>query len=250
MNLIIIYFAIKYKGYFHDIYNAIKKKEFIPIDELHKLKEKIEKEEIKVITILDDEYPEELKLISNPPFTLFYEGNINLLKEKKIMMTGDFLNQKIEEFTFKSLEEISKNHTLISNNSKGVDETIVDFCINKDKKIIVVSANGLENPYFAKEIDTRKLNKDNYLIISEYPNQVNLNKRRLIQRNRISIGLSSSLIICSSEKQSKILSLVSFSLEQGKDVFCYPGLQDENDGNNLLIQDGAIMITSIKDNLN
>ena len=86
-------------------------------------------------------------------------------------------------------------------------------------------------------------------MLSEYPNNVNINKRRLIERNRISIGLSKALIIASSNKESRILSLVSFALDQGKEIFCYPGIQTKEDGNNILIQDGATMITSIKDKI-
>ena len=251
MNIILIYFAIKYKGYFHDIYNAIKKKEFIPIDELEIIKNKIENGEIKAITIIDDEYPESLKLINNPPFVLFYEGNKELLKnDNKMILTGDFDNENINSFLDDSLNELSNDFILISNNSRGLDQNIIEKIHNKNNKLILISANGLNNPYFAKEIDIEKWNKENILIISEYPNDVNLNKRRLVQRNRLSMGLAKFIVIASSFKDSKILSLVSYALEQGKDVYCYPGLQNENDGNNLLIQDGAIMITSIKNRNN
>lgn len=248
MDLILIYFAIKYKGYFHEIYQAIKNKEYVSIEDLEKVKTKIDNQEIQAITIIDDDYPESLKLINNPPFVLFYKGNKKLLKEDILLLTGDFLNEKISKFLYESMNEISKNHTLISNFSKGLDEEIVDYFIEQNKKIILISANGLQDPYFAKKLDFLNINK-NILILSEYPEGVNLNKKRLIQRNRISMGLSKALIIASSNKQSKVLSLVSFALEQGKDVFCFPGLQDDNDGNNLLIQDGAIMITSIKNRI-
>lgn len=40
------------------------------------------------ITIFDDEYPDELKEINCPPFVLFYRGNINLLKEKKLCLVS------------------------------------------------------------------------------------------------------------------------------------------------------------------
>ncbi|WP_022935315.1 DNA-processing protein DprA [Mesomycoplasma moatsii] len=248
MDLILIYFAIKYKGYFHEIYQAIKNKEYVSIEDLEKVKTKIDNQEIQAITIIDDDYPESLKLINNPPFVLFYKGNKKLLKEDILLLTGDFLNEKISKFLYESMNEISKNHTLISNFSKGLDEEIVDYFIEQNKKIILISANGLQDPYFAKKLDFLNINK-NILILSEYPEGVNLNKKRLIQRNRISMGLSKALIIASSNKQSKVLSLVSFALEQGKDVFCFPGLQDDNDGNNLLIQDGATMITSIKNRI-
>lgn len=249
MNLVLIYFAIKYKGYFHDIYNAIKKKEFIQMEELEKIGEDLSSGKIKAITIIDEDYPEPLKQINQPPFVLFYEGNKELLKEKLIMLTGDFSNENINKFINESAFELSKNYTLVSNFSKGLDEKIIDNLIKNNQNLILISSNGLANPYFGKNINELKFNKDKYLIISEYPENVNLNHKRLIQRNRISIGLSEALIIASSYKESKISNLVSCALEQGKDIFCFPGLQSENDGNNLLIRDGAKMITSIKNKI-
>lgn len=249
MNLVLIYFAIKYKGYFHDIYNAIKKKEFIQMEELEKIGEDLSSGKIKAITIIDEDYPEPLKEINQPPFVLFYEGNKELLKEKLIMLTGDFSNENINKFINESAFELSKNYTLVSNFSKGLDEKIIDNLIKNNQNLILISSNGLANPYFGKNINELKFNKDKYLIISEYPENVNLNHKRLIQRNRISIGLSEALIIASSYKESKISNLVSCALEQGKDIFCFPGLQSENDGNNLLIRDGAKMITSIKNKI-
>lgn len=250
MNLVIIYFAIKYKGYFHDIYQAIKQKEEINFEDLLSIKKMLETNEIKAITIVDDDYPESLKLINNPPFVLFYKGNKELLKNEILLVTGDFSNENIEKFTSESLIEINKNHTLISNNNKGFDEQIINHCLKEKCKIIFVSPNGLNNPYFGKQIqDEVDFDFQNHLIISEFPNDVNLNHRRLIQRNRVTIGLSKALIIASSYKKSKINSLVSLALEQGKDIFCFPGIQNEEDGNNLLIQDGATMITSIKNKI-
>lgn len=249
MNLVLIYFAIKYKGYFHDIYNAIKKKEFIQMEELEKIGEDLSSGKIKAITIIDEDYPEPLKQINQPPFVLFYEGNKELLKEKLIMLTGDFSNENINKFINESAFELSKSYTLVSNFSKGLDEEIIDKLIKNNQNLILISSNGLINPYFGKNINELEFNKDKCLIISEYPANVNLNHKRLIQRNRISIGLSEALIIASSYKESKISNLVSCALEQGKDIFCFPGLQNENDGNNLLIRDGAKMITSIKNKI-
>ncbi|MBR2998958.1 MAG: DNA-protecting protein DprA [Mycoplasmataceae bacterium] len=249
MNLILIYFSIKYKGYFYEIYNALKRREFVPIEELEEIERQLNNKELNAITIIDEDYPEELKQINKPPFVLFYKGNKKLLLENKLLLTGDFSNPYIENFLNDSIDEIYKKHILISNLSKGLDENIINYIIEQKKKIILISSNGLENPYFAKDIENLPFIKDNFLLLSEYPNNVNINKRRLIERNRISIGLSKALIIASSNKESRILSLVSFALDQGKEIFCYPGIQTKEDGNNILIQDGATMITSIKDKI-
>lgn len=212
-----------------------------------KTQKKIKDENIKYITIVDDDYPDILKQISNPPFVLFYKGNKELLKTDCLFFTGEFSNEKILNFTLNSSKEISKTFTLITQYSKGLDEIIVSYILKNKKNIIFISPNGITNPYFANHIKLVP-KQNNILIISEFPNDVSVNKIRLVQRNKLSIGLSKILIIASSYQKSRISNLVSHALSQGKDVFCFPGTQNEDDGNNQLIKDGATLITSIVNN--
>ena len=65
--------AIKYKGNWNDIYNAISQRE--ELEGSYMLKVALGYEG-KYITILDEEYPEHLRQSFKAPFVLFYEGNI------------------------------------------------------------------------------------------------------------------------------------------------------------------------------
>ncbi|MGL5204832.1 MAG: DNA-processing protein DprA [Metamycoplasmataceae bacterium] len=243
MNLILIYFALKYKGDFINIYNALKKKEIVDPFEIDELEKKINDGEIRAITILDDEYPNNLKIIANPPFVLFYEGNNSLLNKNALCLVGDEISEITLKYMEQAVKETSKNNVLITNYFKGFEEKIVNYYLDFKKQIIFVSSNGLSKPYFAN-----KVNVDiNSLIISEYPSDVNVNKKRLKDRNRITAALSNALIIFSSKKESGIINLVTNFLDQGKEIYCYPGTQNENDGNNILIKEGANLITSIND---
>ncbi len=243
MNLILIYFSIKYKGDFISIYNALKNKEIVDPEEIDELENKLNYENLKIITILDNEYPEELKVIANPPFVLFYKGNFSLMKKNSLCLVGETSSDIILNYVHQAVEQTSKNNVLITNYFKGLEEVIVNYYLQNNKEIIFVSCNGIDEPYFAKNIHI----KDNLLLISEYPTGVNINKKRLKERNRIVAAISDALIVFSSKKESGIMNLVTNFLNQGKEIYCYPGLQNENDGNNLLIKDGANLITSIDD---
>lgn len=81
MREILIYLALKYNGNFFKIYEAIQRKEIVPIKELKEAVRKIETQEIKAIKILDDEYPKVFKRCEYSPIVLFYEENINLLNK-------------------------------------------------------------------------------------------------------------------------------------------------------------------------
>lgn len=241
MNWVLIYFAIKYKGDFSNIYNALKNKEVAPIEELEKIKINLQSGQIKAITIVDDDYPESLKQINKPPFVLFYEGNKKIINDSYLVFTGEFTNDAIDKFVDESAIEIAKQYSLVSCAAKPMDYRIINKFLQLKRNVIVVLPNGTNNfEHEIKDVD------NNLLIISECPNDTQINKKRIHQRNRLAIGLSTMLIIASSYKKSSIMNLVTCSLDQGKDVYCYPGLQNEFDGNNLLIQDGAHLITSIK----
>jgi len=65
---ILIYLAIKYRNNWDAMYEAIKEKEIINEEDLKPALEKIKGE---VITIIDENYPKELKTKVKPPFVIF-----------------------------------------------------------------------------------------------------------------------------------------------------------------------------------
>jgi DNA processing protein len=82
---IIIFLAVKYKGDWNAIYQAIKQKELVDEPDVQQALQSIK---CHVVTIIDDDYPEALKKIYKPPFVLFYYGDLGLahLMEKSIQL--------------------------------------------------------------------------------------------------------------------------------------------------------------------
>ena len=73
MNEILIAFSQKYNGHFFRILEALHENEKLTNEELnHYLNHVEEMHE----TILSDKYPSSIRKIPNPPFVLYYEGNL------------------------------------------------------------------------------------------------------------------------------------------------------------------------------
>lgn len=85
--------AKKYGNDWKSIYNALQTKEVI---------EDFTPNIYKAITILDDDYPDYLKQINQPPFVIYYDGDICALQHKKLVaLFGD------NDFDFKPNDIVS-----------------------------------------------------------------------------------------------------------------------------------------------
>ena len=68
------------------------------------VKEALEKlRTTQTLTILDEDYPKSLKEMQQPPFVLYYQGDLALLKKKKIGVMG---NRRPSVYGIKSCQSI------------------------------------------------------------------------------------------------------------------------------------------------
>lgn len=238
MNIILIYFAIKYKGDWDKIYKALEEKEKVTLEEIRNLEEKLKSSKWQIITILDMNYPNKLKEAYKPPFVIWYKGDINLLDNKFICATGNQVDSMTKDRIQKFVSEIEKNYLIINPSFKGVDELVMS---ESQKPNLVILANGLNDPYLNHQI------KKTDLIMSEYPEDAHVSKDRLRNRNRLIAAFSETLILFTSKKDGPINNLITNFLNLGKEIYCFPGDGSEEDGNSELIKQGANLITSIKD---
>ncbi len=238
MNIILLYFTIKYEGDWDLIYSALEKKEIVSPEEIKLLENKIKEKKWNFKTILDNDYPKQLKEAYKPPFVVWYKGNIDLLKKNIICVTGNDVDQKTNQRIKKFVPEITKSSCIISMYYQGVDREI-EKIINE--KAIYVLANGLD------QIHSQIKNKKNSLFLSEYPEGIKLSKQRCKDRNRLTASFAKMLILFSSLKDGPINHLITNFLNLGKEIYCFPGDGSKQDGNSELIKQGANLITSIKD---
>ena len=69
MEEILVYFALKYNGDFDLILKALEEKEYVEEEDKKRMLSKVKS---KYTTIISEDYPDQLKEITCPPFVLFY----------------------------------------------------------------------------------------------------------------------------------------------------------------------------------
>ena len=209
---------------------------------------------IEEIYIENNEYPEQLRNIYNPPLKIYVLGDKELLKQRGIAVVG---TRKATEYGKKVALQISKNLSknginIISGLALGIDEyahlgTLYSDCKGKT---IAVLGSGIDNIYPKQNINlAKKIIKNGGCIISEYPVGTKPDKCNFPQRNRIISGLSNGVVVVEASEKSGALITADFALEQGKEVFAIPGniLMSGSIGTNNLIKQGAKLVTSYID---
>ncbi len=229
----------------------VEKRKSINPDELW---EKINKENIKLITIQDEDYPELLKQIPAPPYLLYAKGNLDCLKMPMISIVG---SRKFtpygQQMTTNFAKELSQaGFCIVSGLALGIDAIAHCGALDANGKTIAVLGNSLDdiniyprnNFALAQEIIAK-----GGLLLSEFPVPTHANVGTFPMRNRIVAGLSYGTLVTEAAQESGSLITANFAVEFNREVFAVPGnissLQSE--GANNLIKKGAKMTTSISD---
>lgn len=215
--------------------------------------EKLVKENIKILTIKDKNYPKLLKEIYDPPALLYVKGEIKEQDEFAISVVG---TRKISQYGKQVIPDIvqelaSNKITIISGLALGADTLAHQAAIAVQGRTIAILGSGIDNqsiyPYVNKSL--AQIIANNGAVISEYPLGTLPLKQHFPARNRIVSGLSLGTLIIEAPSDSGALITARLAIEQNRDVFAIPGsiYSPNSQGPNSLIKQGAKPITCAQD---
>ncbi len=211
------------------------------------------KNNIKIITILDNNYPEKLKNIDNPPRVLYLKGNSNLLYENNniaIVGTRHPTNYGKTVTELFSSELTKNNFNIVSGMADGVDTIAHTNCLKNGGKTIAVLAGGLYHIYPAlnKKL-SEEVEKEGLLLTDKAPDYV-AKPYDFPKRNRIIAGISEGVLITEASSKSGTMHTKEYAINYGKELFVVPGniTSEKSNGCNKLIKDiHSIMVTEVDD---
>jgi len=185
---------------------------------------------------------DELSSMKKYPEELFYIGNLELLKRKRISIIGTRRpNSYTKEFTYKLASKFSNvGICIISGAAMGVDALAHQGA--KSNNTIAVVANGLDIRYPSVNknliIDIEK----NGLILSAYKEKEKARNYTFVLRNEIVVALSEFLIVTEADLNSGSLTSVNYALKMGKKVYTLPHRINESLGTQELVKKGLVEV--------
>ncbi len=213
----------------------------------------MEKHDVHVLTLEDSFYPSKLLQIPDMPIFLSYRGNIELLDQPQIGIVGtremSHYGKRIVERFVPTL--VRAHLVTVSGLARGVDALVATETMRAGGKTIAVLGNGLasihprSNSRIADDIM-----KNDGLILSEFPLDMEPDKYTFPARNRIIAGLSEGTLVCEAPKGSGSVITADFAIDYNREVFAVPGsVFDSNmEGCHQLLRDGlAHLVTTPED---
>lgn len=186
---------------------------------------------IKCVFFDEIEFPSLLKEINDPPFVLFYRGNLACLEEKCVSIVG---TRRASASGIKAAFNFAKdasdeNYTVISGLAFGIDVFSHKGSLQgKSARTVAVLPCGIDCvvPSSNKSVAKKILENDG-LLLSEYPPLTPAAPFRYVQRNRIIAGLSSSTVVIQSPCGGGAMITADFALNYNRFVFFHSACFDD-----------------------
>ncbi|WP_294402210.1 DNA-processing protein DprA [uncultured Clostridium sp.] len=220
--------------------------------EVSRTEEILYKKGIGFITYADSAYSETLKRILDPPYFLFYKGNIDVIKNYCIGVVGarNCSNYGISATKLLTKELITNNITLISGGARGIDSVAHKTALENGGINISVLGCGIDRVYPPENKKLFSQIEEKGVVISEFLLNTPPLKYNFPRRNRIISGLSSGIIVTEAAEGSGSLITARLAKSQGKIVLVVPGsifYSGAKGSNGFINKDGGIVCSGIDD---
>jgi len=220
--------------------------------------ENIIKRGIKFVTVFDQDYPERLKNIPDPPNVLYYKSQLDgqqvsrLVENRAIAVVGTrkitSYGREVTEMLTSGL--VANGFTIVSGLALGVDGVAHGTTLNCGGKTIAVLGAGVEIVYPREHKDLyNSILEHGGAIVSEVAPEKFVARGVFPARNRIISGLSEAVLVTEGAIDSGSLITARAALDQGREVFAVPGPINSivNEGTNYLLKNGAKLVSGVED---
>ncbi len=201
-------------------------------------------EGIEVITLKDDEYPTNLKQISDAPPVLFKMGKFHEQDNQAVAIIGTRKPSKsgLNCARYLAKELASRGFTIVSGLALGIDTAAHEGALDANGRTIGVLGSGIRviHPRRNRELSRQVIS--NGALISEMQPDAPPSPANLMSRDRITSGLALGTIVVEAQRKSGSMDTANRTRKQNRVLFA---VDNGSDGNVKLLQEGATPISGL-----
>ncbi len=189
------------------------------------LEERLLRSGARVVTLAEPHYPKLLASIFDPPYLLFYRGELPTEDDLCIAIIG---SRKATSYGREAASFLAKGLAgagawIVGGLARGIDTCGHRGALESGGKTIGVLGCGIDVVYPRENRQLFDEVADSGCILSEYPLGMQPLAKNFPIRNRIVSGLSNGVIVVEAELRSGTQITVDHALQQGRNIYAVPG---------------------------
>jgi len=211
----------------------------------------LKEENVRMVTILDKDYPLNLIDLEDSPPILYCRGKLLGEDSNAVSIVGTRratqYGRTVARVLGKKLSEMGI--TIISGMANGIDTQAHLGALEGGGRTLAIMGTGIDLIYPSSNRNLATKIVKHGALITELPPLSRALPFHFPARNRIISGLSKAVVAVEAPFKSGVFSTVRWALQYGRDVYALPGDINRKvaEGTNKLIKNGAIPLTSYKD---
>lgn len=213
--------------------------------------DRCERGEFRIITGLDNDYPEPLRELKDAPPVLYVKGRWPIGPSPRFGVVGTRRPSAYGAEAARRLtaDLVALHVTTISGLALGIDRIAHEQTLLYGGHTVAVLGHGLGHRYPRENSGLYEQISEKGTLLTEFPFDIGPQGAHFPRRNRIISGLSQGVAVIEAKKRSGALITARFAAEQGKDVFAVPGsiFSSTSGGCHRLIKEGAKLVETVED---
>jgi len=186
----------------------------------------------------------EFSLLKKPPETIWYRGDLSLLKRPKVSVVG---TRRPSFYTRETVKELAgmlarRGVVIVSGAAMGVDAMAHEGA--GAASTIAVLGNGVDIRYPAINRNLLERIEKEGLILSRFEPGFRATNWSFVVRNELVVALGEILVIAEADEGSGSMRSAEYALKQGKEIWVLPHRLGESAGTSRLLAEGRAGVIS------
>src|SRR2546423_126613 len=199
----------------------------------------------------DEDYPELLRQIYDPPIVLYVKGRLNARDKNAVAIVGS------RQTTHYGVEVARKfgyqlgyiGVTVVSGGARGIDTAAHQGTLSAKGRTVAILGTGINIVFPAENAELFERIAANGAVLTQFPFNRSADKQSFPIRNRIVAGMTLGTVVVEANLTSGALITANFATEYGRQIFAVPGRIDSprSKGCHELIKKGAKLCEGAED---
>lgn len=202
----------------------------VTLDELEEHVHAWEHEDIDLVTVLDEAYPVNLRMVHDRPPALFLRGHLSASDERSVAVVGTrrATDRGLSQARAIVDQLVSSGYVVVSGLAAGIDTAAHQAALERGGRTVAVIGTGLRHSFPKTSASLQqRLGREAAVLSQFWPGQ-EPRKWTFPQRNAVMSGFARATVVVEASHTSGAKMQARLALEHGRPVFLLSSLLSHN----------------------